>query len=155
MSFDLLSKVNDVLKDRVDFLPYNLRDVLVLYGVPPTPIKGLGYVFARHNRSQTRLVMGLSGKGVYLNSKNKSGIIEFATMTGSGTGGIVQLFELTGIPMPIIVQDIASGGTSLATAPSCRRIGTPEWRREKFPGVDIFTFACDNLVISDGVRLRA
>ena len=153
MALDLIKKVKELLGTEVNYLPHDIRDVLVLYSVPPVPVRGLEYVAAWYSTPQTRLVMGLTGNGVYINNNNKSGIIEFATITGTVTGAGVQVAELTGIPFPIVITDKSSGGTSSVAALSCRLITTPEWRRAALPGVDVFTFAAERLEISTGVRL--
>ena len=153
MTIELIKKVNALLGEEVDYLPWNIRDVEIFYGTPPVPVHGLEYVFARHNRAQTKRVGSLTGKGCYVNNINKSGIIEFATLRGTVTGGGVEIAEATGIAFPMNIVDKSSGGTSQVAALSCRRVGTPEWRRDEFPGLAIFTFECDNLVISEGVRL--
>lgn len=155
MTAALIKAVKGLMGDKVDYMPHSLANAVVLYGVPPVPVRGLDYVFARYKHPQNRLVMSLNGKGVYVSNNNKSAIIEFGILNGTVTGAGVQIAELVGIPFPIILTDKTSGGTSTCIALSCRRVGTPEWRREKLPGVDIYTFETDRLLMSTGVRLPA
>jgi len=152
---DLIAQVKALLSNEVDYIPHDIRDVLVLYGLPPVPVYGLEYVFARHNEPQTRLVMSLTGKGVFVPNQNKSGVIEFAVLNGTVTGAGIQIVEMLGMPFPMVITDKSSGGLSTVVALSARLIGTPEWRREALPGLDIYTFACDDLFISTGLRLSA
>ncbi len=153
MSLDLIKQVNALLGDEIAYIPYDLRDTLILYGLPPVPVKGLEYVWADYSQPQTGLIMSLNGNGAYVPNNNKSGIIEFATMTGTVTGGGVQILDMLPIPVPIVITDTASGGTSTVVSLSSKLVKTPEYRRAAVPGVDIFTFVCKDLYISTGVRL--
>lgn len=155
MSASLIKKIKELFGNRVNYRPYNIRSTEIMYGTPPTPILGLAYVFARHNRPQTKLIMGFTGTGPFVSNNNSSGIIEIGIMTGSASCAGIEVMDLTGIPFPIIVTDKDSGGTSTVVASACRRTDTPEWRRDKLPGISIFTFSTPRLLISDGLRLAA
>jgi hypothetical protein len=151
---DLIKKINDLVGN-VDYLPYNMSEVQVMFGAPPIPIKGLAYVLADHLQQQTRLIMGLSGTGVFVSNRNKSGIIEFGLLDGVMSNAAIQVLNLTGIPFPIAITDNTTGGTSTVLGAKCRLIKTPAWRRDRLPRVNIFTFYTDFLAISHGVRLSA
>jgi len=137
--------------DRLGYAPHNMAKVRLFYGVPPVPISGLNYVWAKHDNQQTVMKMGLNG-GRFIPNKNQSGTIEFALLSGSVSNGIFQLALLTGIPFPLIVYDTQSSGTSWAAAGAATRVGTPEWRKEKMPGFHIYTFKTQNLAISQGIK---
>ena len=149
----LIKEISKHFGDFPVYKAHNLREVTFLYGTPPVRIVGLQYVLARHNYQQTIPKQCLTGKGVFLANKNNSGIIELGIMTGSASCAGIQVMDFTEIPFPISVSDGTSGGTSTVVASACRRIGTPEWRREKEPGLTIFTFYATRLLISDGLRL--
>jgi len=138
-----------------DYMPWNIGDIKITVGAPPIHVQGLKYVFARHNVPQTQMIMSLTGKGVFASNKNNSGIIEFALLRGVEAGAVVQVLDYAGIPYPISVVDTATGGSSMAAGSACRLVGTPEWRREMFPGFEIYTFATVRLLISTGARLLA
>lgn len=121
--------------------------------MPPVPFIGLQYVYVQHNSPQTRLFMGLSGHGVFVENKNSSGIIEIGLLSGSVSIAGIQVLELTGIPFPIAITDLDSGGTSTVVASACRRVSTPVWRRQAMPGIEVITLATPQLIISEGLRL--
>ena len=150
---DFIGKIKDVFGDKVNYKPYDLRDTVIMYGVPPVPIKGLEYVYAQHMQPRTKLVMSLTGDGVFVGNQNQAGIIEIDIMTGSVSCAGIEVMELTGIPFPMAITDKSTAGTSTVLASACRRVGTPEWRREAFPGISVFTFATPRLLISDGLRM--
>jgi hypothetical protein len=152
---DLIKKYNDLFGSNINYRPYNIKNTQFLYGAPPVPITGLQYVFAKHDYAQTKLVKCLTGKGIFVSNQSKSGLIELALMQGSPTCAGIQIVDFTGIPFPILITDLDSGGTSTVIASACRRVDTPEWRREAMPGLSIFTFATPRLLISDGLRLAA
>jgi len=149
---NLIEKVNIAMGEHVNYRAYNLRDTKILFGVPPVPIKGIDYIMAQHLESQNNLVMGLTGKGVFVSNNNKSGIIEIGLMAGSVSCAVMEVATLAGIPFPIFVNDNKSYGTSNVVATECKRIGTPQWRRSAVPGLEIFTFHTPLLVMSGGIR---
>lgn len=153
MSSDIIKNIKNAFSDRPFYKPYNIKNTSIMYGIPPVPIRGLQYIFAQHTNPRTALIMGLTGSGVFVGNKNQSGIIEIGILEGTVSGGGIQLLELTGIPFPIMVTDTTSGGTSTVIATACRLVGTPQWRRDRLPDIKPYTFAVENLAISDGVRL--
>jgi len=148
---DILSFIND-LADRPNYVAYDFEKVQLMFGVPPAPIKGLSYIFADYYQQQSKLVMSLNGKGVFVANKNKSGIIEFGLLDGVVSNGVVQVTDMTGIPIPIAITDGTTTGTSTIIGTACRLIKTPAWRKERLPGVNIYTFSTPVLLISHGVR---
>lgn len=150
----IITKLSTLIGDEVDYLPYNIREQKIFYGAPPIEIKnGLQYVFARLKEPRSKLIMGLNAKGVFVNNLNTSGVVEIALMNGVASCGVIQSINATGIPLPITGVDLQSGGTSGFLATACRLVATPEWRRGKFPGLSIFTFETERLIISGGIRL--
>ena len=153
MSKDLVNKINNALGGGLDYMPYDISKVTVAIGAPVNVVKGLDYVVAAHFNNQTSMVMSLTSKGVFIGNKNMSGFIEFGILGESISGGMIQLTELTGIPFPIFITDVTTGGTSFVIGSACRQVATPEWRRELSPNTNIYTFSTPRLVISNGVRL--
>lgn len=147
----LLGKFDQL--QQIDFLPYSINDIDIKYGVPPVPVIGLHRVSARYQNNQKKLFKSLTGGGVFASNANQSGFIEFEILNGSPTCGGVQLMSLTGIPFPITVVDLNSGGTSTVISSACQQTVTPEWRKEATPGTIIYTFETPRLLISQGVRL--
>jgi len=141
------------LVPEIAYLPHSISDIKIIYGVPPVPIIGLNYIWAKHNVPQVKLFKCLTSSGVFGSNLNTSGIIEIGILDGSLSCGGIQIMGLTGIPFPIIVTDLNSGGTSTVVATACRQAGTPEWRKEAFVGVQIFTFETPRLLISQGIKL--
>lgn len=141
--------------EKVDYVPYDIENTKIYYGVPPFKIGGFDYVFARRNNPETGMIMGLTGTGVFVDNINKSGIIEIGLQNGSLSGGAMQIANLTGIPFPITITDTSSKGTSTVLGTACRLTKTPEWRRALFPSLTIYTLETPNLLISQGVRIPA
>jgi hypothetical protein len=152
MSIALIKAVNESLGGEVDYLPYNINDTVITIGLPPVPVNGLQYIAARYTAVQSRYIPSLTGGGVYVSNLNGRGVIEIALMSESATVGAIQAYSLTGVPIPIYATDRATGGTSFCAAPETKVITTPEWKREAFPGLTIFTFEAKRLLISHGVR---
>ena len=149
---DLVAGINNISKDRINFVAYDLRDTLILFGVPPSPIKGVDYVFAQHLNPQNVLIMGLTAKGVFASNLNTSGIIELGLMRGSPAAALIEVTLLSGIPVPISIIDEATSGTSTVLASACRRTDTPQWRRGAVPDLEVYTFSTPRLIMTGGLR---
>lgn len=154
MSADLIKSINEFFGDRLNYKPYNIRTTDILYGTPPVPIKGWQYLAAKHDAPQTRLVKSLTSGGVFVSNQCSAGTIEIGLLANSVSVAAIQVIELLGIPFPILVND-KDAILSTVVASACRRVDTPEWRRESTPGINVFTFATPRLLISDGLRLPA
>ena len=150
---NLTDSIDRVFGKNGHFVSYTLTDNKVYIGIPPSLIFGLSYVYAKHNNSQTIPFMSLTGNGIFVSNKNQSGIIELGVINGSPSNAYIQLLEIAGVPFPIKVTDLKSGDTSFVGALSCRRVGTPEWRRANLPSLTIHTFYSPSLLLSDGLRL--
>lgn len=136
----------------VNFTPYNIKNVHIFYGLPPVPIVGLDYVEARNERPKTTLVKCLTGNAVHVDNVNQTGTIQLGLMSGSPSGGAIQLLDYTGVPFPIFIQD----GNSLASVVigiDCRLAETPAWRKAASPGLDIYTFSCKSVTMIHGMRV--
>jgi len=149
----LVSLIKEAFSDQPNLRAYDIGEVKILYGVPPVKIVGLEYIFAKHDAPQTRHIKCLTGGGPFVGNVSSAGIIELGILTGSASCAGIQVMEMTGIPFPISVADLGTGGTSFVAASACRRVDTPEWRREAISGLTIFTFKAARLAMSDGLRL--
>ncbi|MCP4709222.1 MAG: hypothetical protein GY869_11405, partial [Planctomycetes bacterium] len=85
----------------VNYEPWSMDDVKIFYGIPPIRVRGFEYVIARHNFPQWKLVMSLTGSGVFVPNNNKSGTIEIGILNGSASVAGVDIIQLTGIPFPL------------------------------------------------------
>lgn len=147
----LIEAVNKLVGD-VNYLPYSMADTFMTVGAPPVTVKGLQYVFANRMNRSVGMRMSLNAKGIYLDNQNKSGIVEFAVLSNTVTTGAMELMNLTGIAGPIFITDKSTKGTSTVLGTKAKLIQTPEWRRSKFPNLQIFTYHVASLNISHGVR---
>ncbi|GEM_PF-5687349 len=140
------------LKEKTSYVPWNMEDIEIFYGVPPLKIQGVEAVRAYHSNPQMRLVMSLTGKGVFVRNQNTSGIIEIDLLNGSASCAGIEALELTGIPFPMSVIDKATNGLGSATGTACHVVGTPMWNRHKFPGLFTYTFAMPRLIWLNGMK---
>lgn len=134
------------------YVPYNIKDTQIVYGVPAVGITGLHYIFARHNQPQNKRFGCLTGGGFFASNLNTSGIIEIGLLEGSASCAVFQIQAMTGIAYPLVATDTSTAGTSLISCDACRLVGTPEWRRERTVGLSVFTFEAKRLGISLGMR---
>ncbi len=148
-----INNLNDVAGGRANYIQYDFTNVKVSIGLPPVPLKGLDYVTARLDNPPTSRIMSLTGAGIFVNNQNTSGTIEIACQGSSAASSTIELMNLTGIPYPISLIDTGTtAGMGQVIGTACRRVGTPDWRRSKFPDLDLFTFQCVRLFISNGLR---
>lgn len=132
---------------------YRFTDSKVLLGVPPAPLVGLDYLSVRYISPRTKRFSCLSGKSTFVSNVNKSGVVEIGMMAGSLSQGFIDVNEILGVPYPIIIDDLMSGGTSQVIANQCRLVETPHWKRQAAPELTIYTFETAELDIAQGIRL--
>lgn len=140
-------------ENEIVLTPYDFNDTKVLLGVPPTPLIGLDYISAKLVNRKAKRFQCLTGSATFCNNVNLAGVIELGMLSGSLSQGHIQINDFTGIPFPILIQDNSSGGTSTVVGTGCSLIETPEWRRDAVPGLTIWTFEVDRLLISHGVHM--
>jgi hypothetical protein len=133
--------------------PYDFNDTKVLLGVPPTPLIGLDYISVRHTNRKAKRFQCLTGSATFCSNVCTAGVIELGMLSGSLSQGHIQINDFTGIPFPILILDKSSGGTSTVAGTGCQLIETPEWRRDAVPGLTIWTFEADRLLVSHGIHL--
>lgn len=135
------------------YRPYSPKDIVISVGIPPEKLGAWDFIWARYNKPQVKLFKSLGGRGTFAKNTDKSGIIEIGVMQSSIDCGMMDIMELMGIAIPISIVDIGTGGTSGVLATSCRRVETPEWRRDAMPGITLFTYEASFMSISWGVQL--
>lgn len=135
------------------FRPYDPRNVLINAGAPPVKLDGWNYVFAQHNKAQRKRFSSLGGGGCWARNSNTSGTVEIGFLQGHVSIGALEVLDTMDISIPFVVVDTGTGGTSGFVASNCRRVETPQWRREKLAGITIFTFETKTLDISWGLQL--
>lgn len=155
ISVDQLASVLGLapLRDEMSLLSYSFTDTKILLGAPPFPLVGLQYVSARHINPQVKRFQCLSGRGAFAHNVNQAGVVEIGMLRGSPAQGQIEIAQVTGIPYPIVVQDLASGGTAQVLATACQLVKTPDWKREAVPGVNVYTFETTRLFIAHGIQL--
>lgn len=146
----LLNSFGDV--ENINFVPHDIRNTKVFYGLPPVPFVGVEFVEAKHDAPRTRMVKCLTGGGVHVDNKNSAGEISIGLMEGTVTGGAVEVMNFTGIPFPIFIQDLGSAA-SVVIALDCRLVETPPWKRAATPGIDVYTFSTKSMFMLHGIRL--
>lgn len=155
-----MSQILELLKSAIDYgdanlvtyVPHDFRDVQVMVGVPPVPIHGLEYVFTQHINPQNTFHSSLGGGGV--RNRNTTGIIEFAVLQNSLASAKLTALELTQIAWPVFVVDRAVTPYGLNTwfGDKCKRVGTPQDRKGRFPDLEIYTFQAARLTIARASR---
>jgi len=137
----------------VNYEPYNIKDTNVFYGIPPVPMLGVNRISAQYMAPRARLVHCLTTKGIHVGNLNTAGFIELEIMSGSVSGGAIQVIGYMEQPVPMFIEDSKSGSTSTIIAPECRLVDTPAWHREASPGVDVWIFSAPKMTIIHGMRL--
>lgn len=140
-------------ENEIVLTPYNFNDTKVLLGVPPVPLIGLDFISAKNTNRKAKRFQCLTGSATFCHNNNLAGVIELGMLSGSLSQGHIQINDFVGIAFPILIQDKSSGGTSTVLGTGCSLIETPEWRRAAAPGLTIWTFEADRLLISHGVHL--
>lgn len=136
-----------------DYLAYNINDTKVAVGLPPVPMVGIEYVSASMLNNQVTRMSTLNNKGVFVSNGNMAGVVEIGLLSESASVGAIQAYSLVGLPIPIYSTDIKTAGTSFIFADACRVVKTPQWKRAAAPGITIFSFETNRLIISHGLRL--
>jgi len=151
MTTSLIREVNELV-GTPSYKPYNLTQTKVTIGIPQIPIVGLHNFVAWHSAPRRRLVLSMTGGGVFVSNLQTAGIIEMHILSGTRSCGQIQVMQLTGIPYPIAAVDTESSGTSSVLGTACQLVSTPHWRRSKRPGITVYTFETPRLIVSHGVR---
>ena len=150
-----LAQILDYLRagPQIQYTKWNFNDTKIVVGAPPMPLDGLDFIIARHKAPQTKMFSCLTSKGVFASNSNQAGIIEIGVAQWAITNGAFQLADLTGIPFPVVTEDISSGGTSSVIASACRQTERPDWRRAAIPEVYTYTFETPRMIVSHGIHL--
>lgn len=155
MSSAKLAKILDALSSspEVQYTRWNFNDTKIALGAPPFPLDGLDSIVVRHAAPQAKLFQCLTGGGVFASNANQSGTITIGVAQWAIANGAFQIANLTGIPFPVIIEDISSGGTGTVIATACRQTENPDWVRRALPEVYMYTFSTPRLLISHGIHM--
>ena len=137
----------------VNQLPYCFTDTKVLFGVPPVPLSGLDSVRCRFAAPRAKRFSSLGGGACFLSNRNTGGEIHLIFGQGAFSIAQVELQNASGIPIPIVISDISSGGTATILGTACRLIDVGEFVREQETPLIEFKLEADRMVLFHGLRL--
>lgn len=137
----------------VNQLPYCFTDTVVVVGALFTPLSGLDRVKCRFLHPRVKRFSSLGGGGSFLSNRNTGGEIELVFAQGAFAMAHMELFDYTGIPAPIVISDISSGGTATVIGTGCRVVDKGEFLREKEAPPITVTIEADRMVLMHGLRL--
>ena len=134
-------------------LPYCFTDTLVMFGAPMNKLSGLDSVRCRFLAPRAKRFPSLGGGACFLRNRSTSGEINLRFGQGSFSVANVELLNAAGIPMPIVVSDISSGGTGTVIGTACSLIDVGEFIREGEAPLVEFRFETDRMSLFHGLRL--
>lgn len=137
----------------VNQLPYCFTDTAVLLGVPLVPLSGMDSIRCRFVAPRAKRFSSLGGGGCFLSNRNTSGEINLRFGQGAFSVAQVELQNAAGIPVPIVVADISSGGTATILGTACRLVDVGEFVREGEAPLVEFRLEADRMVMYHGLRL--
>lgn len=137
----------------LNFKPYDYEDLVILFGTPPIQLGGLDSITAKRLHSPSVFKPNFGGGGLFLSNRNISGEVRLRFIGASWSLGHIEIFDALGAPVPFLVTDIGSGGTSTVVGAACKVVDKGEWTRgAEAPMVEI-TLQADKLWFFHGVRL--
>jgi len=135
------------------FKPFDTDKIVSLFGVPPVQLAGLDSITAKRSHPKAKFISNLGGGGTFLSNKNRHGEIRLTFIGSSWSLGHIEIFDFTKNPLPLLVTDLLTGGTSTVVGDACRVIDKGEWTRaNQIPMVTI-TMGAKRLWFFHGVRL--
>ena len=140
--------------EETPLLEYCFTDTIVMYGSPlVTRLMGLNAVRCRFLAPRAKRFSSLGGGAVFLSNRNRGGEIDLEFLQGIASLASVEMLDESGAAMPIVVQDLASGGTSTVIGTSCRVVNKGEYVRERENPVVVVTLAVSRMAMFHGLRL--
>jgi hypothetical protein len=139
----------------VNQVPYCFTDTQVMVGWPLTSLQGLDFIRCRFLAPRAKRFSSLGGGSVFLSNRNTSGEIELRFAQGAFSLAHLELFDASGVPMPIAISDISSGGTGTVIGVGCRVIDKGEFAREAEAPMVTLKLEVDRMVMFHGLRLPA
>jgi hypothetical protein len=137
----------------IDQVPYYFKNTIVLFGSPLTPITGLDSVRCRPLNPKAFYYPSIGGGGAFASNNNTSGEIELQFLQGAFSIAHIELFDATGIAMPLIITDISSGGTGMVIGSACRVVDIGEWERGEEAPIVIIRMIANRMIIKHGLRV--
>lgn len=141
--------------DDVNQVPYCFDDTAVMVGWPLTRLGGLDFVRCRFLAPRSKRFSSLGGGAVFLSNRNMSGEIELRFAQGAFSLAHMEIFDLSGIAMPIAISDISTGGTGSVVGVGCRIIDKGEFVREQEAPMVTLKLEIDRMGMFHGLRLPA
>ena len=137
----------------VNQLPYCFTDTSVMVGVPLVPLSGLDSVRCRFIAPRAKRFPSLGGGACFLSNRNTSGEINLRFGQGAFSVANIELQNASGIPIPIVISDISSGGTANILGTACRLVEVGEFVREEEAPLIEFRLEADRMTLFHGLRL--
>jgi hypothetical protein len=134
-------------------LPYYFLDTKVMLGVPLGHLSGLDSIRVRFIAPRARRFPSLGGGACFLSNRNTSGEINLRFGQGAFSVAQIELFSAAGIPVPMVITDISSGGTASVIGTGCRLVDVGEFVREKEAPLVEFKLEADRMTMYHGLRL--
>jgi len=149
---EIIGKLQSDTND-VNQFPYCFSDTAVMVGWPLTPLAGLDFVKCRFVSPRAKRFSSLGGGACFLSNRNTGGEIELRFLQGAFSLSHLELFGAAGIPIPMVVSDISSGGTASVIGTGCRIVDYGDFTRaEKAPNVTM-KLEADRMILFHGLRL--
>ena len=126
---------------------------MVLYGSPFTPLSGLDSIRCRFVTPRAKRFASLGGGACFLSNRNTAGEISLRFAQGAFSVATVELFNASGITIPMVISDISSGGTASVVATGTRFIDLGEFAREQEAPLIEMRLEADRMVMFHGLRL--
>lgn len=137
----------------VDQYPYYFNDTAVLYGTPLTKLSGLDSVKCRYLFQRVERFSSLGGGACFLSNRNTGGEINLRFGQGAFSIAHVELMSAAGAALPLVISDIASGGTASVLGTGCRVVDKGEFIREGQAPLVEFRLKADRMIMFHGFRL--
>ena len=139
----------------VNQVPYCFTDTMVMVGWPLTHLGGLDFIRCSFLAPRAKRFSSLGGGAAFLSNRNTGGEIELRFMQGAFSVAHLELFDASGIAMPIAIQDVSSGGTGSVVGVGCRIVDKGEFIRESEAPMITLKIEVDRMAMFHGLRLPA
>lgn len=88
-----------------------------------------------------------------MSNRNTSGEINLRFGQGAFSIAQMELYNAAGIPLPVVITDISSGGTASIIGTGCRIVDVGEFSREREAPLIEFRLEADRMSLFHGLRL--
>lgn len=132
---------------------YCFTDTAVLFGSPLTRLMGLNSVRCRFLAPRAKRFSTLGGGAAFLSNRNRGGQVILEFLQGGVSLAAVEMLDESGIGMPIVITDLASGGTSGVAGDACRVVDKGEYIRERETPLIVITLNVKRMAMFHGLRV--